>query len=855
MSLPPGVLARSLAMTFPQFTLCDAGLNNTLLSYLNPLTNEQVTQFVQWLQNHPDSAAAGDVLNPPGTPQSIPAPLAKPIVDALLPLLISTSSWIIGQAEFAGVAWTSQAGLTPGPEAPQPANGAWRLTSETPRGGLKFSEIAYSGPATPSFRLSLINDQPRHLSVYVMFSKAGVPVVPANWTSRLPPGVPSSFETDMVKYVDVLAPNVAVAGIAVGGSAQEIAFALPENADTARLLFGGLGTSAFSAIPDAAGIILTFVLDVFVPWVVQGSGQSGDNLAQWFGGLLSDRKIIGDVIAGGAFLTQGVSGNDAMFAALANSLTGVVLGDKLSRLRSVIAKQLGSPPGESYSWVDQFAPAAGWSAQLVQSFLAAGLNPQYWPARTPATMALDLSPSTTLELDLTVLPDPVSGVWPYKAIGYQASIFYAEGFSQTLTGTVPTPQSNAPLTVGFGSVRNGGAIEIAVELRDGVGTIVAQGKARISPVLSGRSRTVATQISVTDMPVAVGSTTQYRHVARLTCQNGVYAWDPKAAKPVAVGLDRTSTQTPALTSLNGLTLQGDQLCLGYAWGGSNQNIPACGGGAPLQNAYFIQNIGTAAPAAQLKSIPCGLVAAPMLAYAAEAKAADGPGHGGYYLDTQGTDIYLRPVAFEPGSFDLQATISFARFPAQSGLTDICLHPAGYAAAVSLDRNVLQIVPLALAALADAQAPMALSYGGAGSRIGLFNNPIAVAVTPGGGFVMLEQGNARVQAFDVNGNPLPLFKGQPFFALRSAPQPAYLDIAVSAAGLIHVLGSQNGGTAVNDFFLDIYDADGRPLNQTFGVNAARIAIGAGQTLYTLNFDSLTGPGGRTEPTISAWRPDP
>ena len=855
MSLPPGVLALSLVGTFPQFTLCDAGLSAALRSYLNPLMNPQVEQFIQWLQNNPDPAAeAGDILNPSGTPQSTPAPLDASLVDTLLPLLVSTSSWIVDQAEFEGVAWTVQVGITPGPETPQPGNGAWRLTSETPRGGLTFSDIAFSGPATPGFTLSLINNQPRHLSVYVAFSKAGAPVVPANWTSRLPAGVPTSFEFDTVKYIDVLVPNAAVAGIAVDGSAQEITFALPENADAARLLFGGLGTAPFSAIPDAAGVILTFVLDVFVPWVVQGAGQSGGDVATWFDALIADRKIVADVIASGAFLTQGVSGTDAMFAALSNNLTGVVLGKTLSRLRSSIAKELGAPPGETYSWVDQFAPAAGWPAQLVQSFLAGGLNPQYWGARTPAAVALDLSPSTTLELDLTLLPDPVSGIWPYRATCYQVVISYAAGFSQTLTGTVPAPPGGAPLTVGFGSVRNAGPIDVSVELKDAAGTVVADGKSRVSPATGAGSRRVVAQISVTDTPVIVGPATQYKIAARLTYQNGAYAWDANAPQSTAVGLSPTITQTPALTSLNDLTMQGAQLCLGYAWGASNQNFPVCGGGAPLQNAYFIQNIGTAAPAAQLKSIDCSLVAAPLLAYVAEAAGVDAPKQG-YYLDTQGAGIYLRPVAFGPGQFDLQATTSVARFPLRSGPTDICLHPAGYAAAVSLDRSVLQIVALTAEALPDAQAPLAVSYGGAGSRVGLLDAPVALAVTPDGVFVVLEQGNARVQAFDLNGNPVPVFKGQPLFPLRSASQPVYRDIAVSAAGLIYVLGTQNGGEAVSDFFLDVYDPDGTPLNQTACVNAAKIAIDAGQTLYTLDFDALTGPGGRTEPTLSAWRPDP
>jgi hypothetical protein len=149
--------------------------------------------------------------------------------------------------------------------------------------------------------------------------------------------------------------------------------------------------------------------------------------------------------------------------------------------------------------------------------------------------------------------------------------------------------------------------------------------------------------------------------------------------------------------------------------------------------------------------------------------------------------------------------------------------------------------------------MALVYCGQGSRIGLLNVPVAVAATPNGAIVVLEQGTARVQAFDIHANALPIFAGEAAFALRSVPEPAYSDMAVSAQGLIYILGSQNNGATATDFFLDVYTSDGALLTTTQGVNAAKIAIGAGQTLYTLDFDALTGPNGRIEPMLSVWRP--
>jgi len=851
--LPPGVLAPRLVRVFPQFTLCDATLSALLGSYLQPTANPAMSDFLQWLQNNPGSAAAaGDILNPPGKPRTSAAPLDAALVFSLLKPLTSTASWVIAQPAFEGVAWMLLQGVAPGPETPRPVTDAWSLSTLAPLGSLIFSEIAWSGPAPGVFNLSLMNDQPRHLAVYASFSAGGTPVVPSDWTSQLPLGAPAAFESQTVKYVGVLRPNASVSGIPVDRSAQTIAFTMPANADTASLLFGGVGGAGFSAIPDAAGVLLTFVLDMFVPWVVAGSGQAPSDLGTWFDGVLADPKLVADVLASGGFLTT-VSGSDAMFAAVSANLTGVVLGQPLRRLRDSIADELGAPHGKDYSWVDQFAPAAGWAAQLVELFVAGGLNAQYWAASTPSTLTLVLSAATSVALDVILEPDPISGIWPYAAASWSLTIVYAGGFSQTQTGQMPPAPSSAPLTVSFGDVRNAGPVDVSARLRDGSGAVVAEATTRVVPPTAADPRLVSVRLAVTDAATTIDATTQYQRVARLTFAAGAYAWSASGRESSAVGLGPGGGGAPALTSLNSLTLQGARLCLGYAWGASNQATTVCGGGTPLTNAYFIQDIGTAMPASQLKTIDCGLVAAPRLVYSPFGQDEGMPQAGGYYIDTQGAGIFLRPVTFEPGTFDLQSASSVGQIPPQASLGSLCLHPAGYAAAVSPDQNLLQIVALASEAVADAQSPMAIAYGGGGRRVGLLNNPVGVAVTPDGSFIVLEQGNSRVQAFDVGGNSMPLFNGQAVFPLRSVPGPVYCDIAVSPHGFIYVLGGQNGRTTAGDCFLDIYNPDGTLLNSTAGVNAAKLAVDASHTMYSLDYDALTGLGGRTEPVLSVWRP--
>ncbi|WBY09214.1 hypothetical protein PIB19_07715 [Sphingomonas sp. 7/4-4] len=410
----------------PQFILCDAALQQDLLPLISAPTNPEAMEFVQWLQSNPDPAiAAGNVLSPPGTPSTSAVPLDPGLVQALVPVLSYAADSIVDDADFEGVAWTVQHGVAPSKQQTQPTTGGWTLTSQGPIGGLVFSSVVYADGGTPGFTLTLVNDQPRHLSVYARFLKAGMPVAPVDWTSRLPAGVPAGFETATEKYLGMLLPGAKVGAIAVAGGAQQIGVPLPANADSIELLFGGLNDAGYSPIPDAVGVMLTFLLDMAVPWIVQGSGAPPADLAKWFDGVLADNGIAAAAMASGAFLLQ-VGSRDAMFAALSANLCTALLGTPLAGLRKSIAKKLGSPPGVSYGWVDQFAPGAGWAAQLVQAFTAGGLSPQYWPGATPP-IALTLSPATLVALDLSLLPDPVSGIWPYAASACSVEIAYGGG--------------------------------------------------------------------------------------------------------------------------------------------------------------------------------------------------------------------------------------------------------------------------------------------------------------------------------------------------------------------------------------------------------------------------------------------
>ena len=99
-------------------------------------------------------------------------------------------------------------------------------------------------------------------------------------------------------------------------------------------------------------------------------------------------------------------------------------------------------------------------------------------------------------------------------------------------------------------------------------------------------------------------------------------------------------------------------------------------------------------------------------------------------------------------------------------------PSGYAVAVSNLNSKMEVMTLPSAAAPDAQAQPASLVSGKGDREGLMQGPVAMTVTPDGRILVLEQGNARVQAFDTVGNPVQCFAGPLSFPLDTSVRPTW-----------------------------------------------------------------------------------
>jgi len=185
-------------------------------------------------------------------------------------------------------------------------------------------------------------------------------------------------------------------------------------------------------------------------------------------------------------------------------------------------------------------------------------------------------------------------------------------------------------------------------------------------------------------------------------------------------------------------------------------------------------------------------------------------------------------------------------------------PTGYVVGVNRVSHKMEILQLPAAALPRAEAPEAVPFavqkGGPGTRPGLMLVPVAVTVADAT-ILVLEDGNKRVQAFDVSANPVLRFANGTSSVFKLADQGAdvvYLDLAVEAKGYIYVLSYVNDGLRAADYRLDVYTPQGDLLARTTGVAAARVAVDTFRNIYALNYETIAGAA-RVEPSLSQWGP--
>ena len=280
-------------------------------------------------------------------------------------------------------------------------------------------------------------------------------------------------------------------------------------------------------------------------------------------------------------------------------------------------------------------------------------------------------------------------------------------------------------------------------------------------------------------------------------------------------------------------------------------------------------------------------------YVDPSKAVDynDPDHAQAALDSDG-GYHLRKVNLNnSGNFNTSpGQLSHGRFPYFPN--SFALHPSGHMIAVNTEYAKIMILELNQKGTSDDNLPLARTYAGRAMNIqgsqgrpGLLFYPVAVGCSYDGTILILDHissasdSYSRVQAFDLNGNPVSRFVDEtdgslsPFLHLPD--NVTYLDLAVvgdNKLTYLFVLYYEGDGKTANQYKIAVYKSGEKLEDQSYiltipNIPSAKITVDMWHTMYTLNFAMVkdengtvagptgtgTGPGGRTVPSVSEWIP--
>jgi hypothetical protein len=397
-------------------------------------------------------------------------------------------------------------------------------------------------------------------------------------------------------------------------------------------------------------------------------------------------------------------------------------------------------------------------------------------------------------------------------------------------------------------------VQVEVVLTTDDDFIVGTGSAGPLAALPETAGTIP--VTIAEVLIPLTRTTRYEHVLKLTYQDERPMWVETGA-PTATRSSLCQGQENALCALNGITVHTRSGHAGYGFQAGGQNVPLCGDASTGGTLHMVQNVFLGRdPNRETGRLPCGFLQPVGIVY-----DPLGPSAG------VGRHFFLQPT---PSGFLVQAVLLNDAAPFDNiddpevwgrftqPLDSLAVHPAGYVVGVSRENHKMEILQLPAEPANVNEAPQAVPFAflksGEGDRPGLMRAPVAVVVSDNA-ILVLEDGNARIQAFDVNANPVLRFKNGTTSIVElqdSGPGVVYLDLGVEALGYLYVLSYVNDGLAADDYRLDLYTPDGDFLARTTGVAAARLAVDAFRNVYTLNYETIAGAP-RVEPSLSQWEP--
>ena len=738
-----------------------------------------------------------------------------------------------------------------------------------------------------SLSIECTNNWLRHLSACVQYLDAAGNVLdrPGCWNEQIPGYLQDSFEPDpQTPFVKLLQPVTTVFGVPIPNKPVRLTIPVWDEVATVRFKWGGLGTGQYDPAVAPIGLVMTcmaeLALPVFLMWATAAVMNSSVVKS-----IMADTDVLFAACAAGGFLVSGATAayigtaQDPGAAAegLAEQFGPMFLDPTVSLGKWVYAQMMEAEAEDAIPFVDlalKVLNTAVTMAQLAQTTVEV--------LQSPFVYETDLSRS--VELDVTLVPDPSIKIFPDYHDHYTVTVTYDTGTTAAVVTNYLPPQTlSDPITVKFPALPSGGNVKVVVAFYSDDNWQSGQGNSEwVSTVVD--SGTLAFDVTVYTNEIPLDGTSVYRHqekIGLLTDGSNQLGWLAYPDKPPTATLTTPppyQSQGKVVQYLAGITVAQSPEMFGYCWQATGLNLPPNTPDQPPQKyaMWALQNLSAMEHPSQGLSFPkVGFTDQPLISYDL-ASSDDGTGPNFFLDPTRGTfdpdinaggGLHLRKLALTATSgpaFNVGNDQSYGRFPMP--MDRAMLHPQGYMVGINNATHKIFILDVLDAPVADNTAPMATQAAGQGDRDGLVDQPVAICTALDGRVLVLEAGNQRVQAFDTVGNPVNYFKNPdydpsdpdstptiPTMALVARDSTTLLDLAVESKGFIYVLSYTGDGSSPKQYFVDLFNPDGSPLVTTPNVTAGRFTVDLLRSLYTLNYETILDAGGKVQPSVSKWLP--
>ena len=685
----------------------------------------------------------------------------------------------------------------------------WTAVNKSGDHGLKvYSDSIQYDESNSKFSIDFKNTYLRQLGVFVEFFEdmqmkkpISKPKVNGHWPFYFPEFLAKAFETDSKKALGTLSNINNIMGIPMPTDPTHFSTLWPKEAQAARFLFGGLGTSNWQNPIVWPGVLLTGIFQYAVPIVFMIGGAMITD-AQWYKKFMRDKEnVIALAVVAAPLIIVDIATESALgntkavltrYARMAVGLLGqkglefiaYYVGEKL-----LMAEMMAAIP-----WVGPAYRIAATAMDVAQMAVTTGEL-----LSSPATLEVEIKRQMALEL--TLKPDPAHGeagrpetaIWPPVGSKCGVIVEYNNGTCYEQSQSLPQTTSSKPLVFTFNDIGWGGQLRIKANVYSATGWLAGTYSSELMDAKPDNASTgvMTHSAQIKEMLVPLTQATQYQYKQRLAFDSNAkkYAWVSGTVPTQTRSAANCSNIGPNICKLVGMTIIHSDYQVGYCYQASNQNIPLEEpGSAPNSGQmYVFQNIsilsggtdgGVDSLNMRLKQSEVGFKVQPLIAYNTfgKGKTPDSISPHNFIIDSRFGKYHLRQVDLRDGKHDFglaRANKSWGVFTIPH-MDAMIVHPSGYVVAVSWKYSKIQILKLGDSAVDDANAPEAQMVSGQGILQGLTHGPIALAVAPNGRILLLETQNARVQAFDVKGNPVPSFSGRTLFALNAAEYSADLD---------------------------------------------------------------------------------